>query len=139
MTKPYILCVDDERTILMSLRAQLRHWYKDKYNIEIAESAEEGLELIKELLDEGEQIAVVISDWLMPGMKGDEFLILVHEHYPELTKIMLTGHADPEAVERTNNSLIYRAALTNPGLKRIFTVYFLLNRRKHEQTGHSLC
>ncbi|MCG8537712.1 MAG: response regulator [Pseudomonadales bacterium] len=101
MTKPYILCVDDERTILMSLRAQLRHWYKDKYNIEIAESAEEGLELIKELLDEGEQIAVVISDWLMPGMKGDEFLILVHEHYPELTKIMLTGHADPEAVERT--------------------------------------
>ena len=37
----------------------------------------------------------------MPGMKGDEFLILVHEHYPELTKIMLTGHADPEAVERT--------------------------------------
>ena len=101
MTKPYILCVDDERTILMSLRAQLRHWYKDKYNIEIAESAEEGLELMKELLDEGEQIAVVISDWLMPGMKGDEFLILVHEHYPELTKIMLTGHADPEAVERT--------------------------------------
>ena len=101
MTKPYILCVDDERTILISLRAQLRHWYKDKYNIEIAESAEEGLELIKELLDEGEQIAVVISDWLMPGMKGDEFLILVHEHYPELTKIMLTGHADPEAVERT--------------------------------------
>ena len=101
MTKPYILCVDDERTIPMSLRAQLRHWYKDKYNIEIAESAEEGLELIKELLDEGEQIAVVISDWLMPGMKGDEFLILVHEHYPELTKIMLTGHADPEAVERT--------------------------------------
>ena len=87
----------------MSLRAQLRHWYREKYIIEIAESAEEGLELIEELIEDGKRIRAVISDWLMPGMKGDEFLIRVHQHFPELTKIMLTGHADPEAVERTQN------------------------------------
>ncbi|MAR89539.1 MAG: response regulator [Pseudomonadota bacterium] len=103
MSKPYIVCVDDDRTILMSLRAQLRHWYNDRLNIEIAESAEEGLELITELVEDGEQILAVISDWLMPGMRGDEFLIKVHELHPQLTKIMLTGHADPEAVERTQN------------------------------------
>lgn len=101
LKKAFIVCVDDDRTILMSLRAQLRHWYKDQYNIEIAESAEEGLELIQELLEDGEDIRAVISDWLMPGMRGDEFLIHLHQQHPQLTKIMLTGHVDPEAIQRT--------------------------------------
>ncbi|EDN67713.1 two-component response regulator [Beggiatoa sp. PS] len=42
---------------------------------------------------------MIVSDWLMPGMKGDEFL-RVHEKYPEISKVMLTGQADDDAVER---------------------------------------
>ncbi len=114
MNKAYIICVDDDRTILMSLRAQLRHWYKDKYAIEVAESAPEGLELIKELLEDGEHIKAVISDWMMPGMKGDEFLIKVHQQYPALLKIMLTGHADPEAVQRTEELTQFAGCISKP-------------------------
>jgi CheY-like chemotaxis protein len=36
----------------------------------------------------------------MPGMKGDEFLIQVHQKFPQIIKMMLTGQADDGAVER---------------------------------------
>ncbi len=104
----------------MSLRAQLRHWYNDRYTIEIAESAEEGLELTRELIENGEEIAVIVSDWLMPGMKGDEFLIQVHQQYPNITKIMLTGHADPEAVERTRQLTNLKGCINKPWTQEDF-------------------
>ncbi|MEE2731067.1 MAG: response regulator [Pseudomonadota bacterium] len=120
MNKSYIICVDDDRTILMSLRAQLRHWYRDQYIVEIAESAEEGLELIEELIEDGEHIRAVISDWLMPGMKGDEFLILVHQRFPALTKIMLTGHADPDAIRRTEEEARLSCCINKPWTQEDF-------------------
>jgi len=120
LNKSYIICVDDDRTILMSLRAQLRHWYREQYIIEIAESAEEGLELLQELIEDGEQIRAVISDWLMPGMKGDEFLIRVHQHFPELTKIMLTGHADPDAIRRTEQEAHLTCCINKPWTQEDF-------------------
>ena len=36
----------------------------------------------------------------MPGIKGDEFLIKVHQKFPRIVKIMLTGQADEDAVEK---------------------------------------
>ena len=36
----------------------------------------------------------------MPDMRGDEFLIKVHEKHPNIIKILLTGQADSEAVQR---------------------------------------
>ena len=43
---------------------------------------------------------MVVSDWLMPGIKGDELLIKVHQKYPKIITVMLTGQADVDAVER---------------------------------------
>jgi len=45
-------------------------------------------------------VIVIVSDWLMPGIKGDEFLIRVHQKFPHIIKVMLTGQADEEAVKR---------------------------------------
>lgn len=100
MNKPVILCVDDEKIILESLKAQLRQAFKDAYVYEIAEDADEALELIQELSRLKTEISLVVSDWLMPGMKGDEFLIRVHQQFPKIIKIMLTGQADEIAIER---------------------------------------
>ena len=41
---------------------------------------------------------IIVSDWLMPGMKGDEFLIQVHQKFPHIVKVLLTGQADSEAI-----------------------------------------
>ncbi|XFA74029.1 response regulator [Thermosynechococcaceae cyanobacterium Okahandja] len=100
MPKPVILCVDDERVILESLRTQLRTAFGERYLYETAESAEEALEIIDELQGDSADIIVIVSDWLMPKVRGDEFLIQVHQRFPQVVKVMLTGQADEAAIQR---------------------------------------
>jgi serine phosphatase RsbU (regulator of sigma subunit)/CheY-like chemotaxis protein len=109
MAKPLIICVDDERIVLDSLRAELSSNFGDRYSFEIADNGEEALQLIAEAHAEGLDIPVVISDQLMPGMKGDEFLIAVNKIYPDSKKILLTGQASAEAVgNAVNFARLYR-------------------------------
>src|ERR671932_950234 len=98
MTKQVIICVDDETTVLRSLRVELQEAIGDDYLIETAEGGEEALELIEELLEEAYEIPLIISDHIMPDMKGDELLKRVHLISPKTLKVMLTGQADLEAV-----------------------------------------
>jgi len=100
MAEQVILCVDDEEIVLNSLEMQLKDQLGEKYLYEFAENAEDALEIIEELVAENIQILVIVSDWLMPGLKGDEFLIKVHQKFPNIVKVLLTGQADKEAVER---------------------------------------
>lgn len=99
-----LLCVDDERIVLDSLKDELKKKYGRQHIIELAESAEEGLEILEELHSDGYIPLVIISDWLMPGMKGDEFLIRAHELYPFVIKVMLSGQADEAAVENARQN-----------------------------------
>ncbi len=109
MPKPVILCVDDEAVILDSLKIQLRGAFDDQYTYEVAESVDEAWEILEELQEEKVDILVIVSDWLMPGTKGDEFLIKVHCTFPHVLKIMLTGQADGDAVERAiRDANLYR-------------------------------
>lgn len=114
MTKPYILCVDDDKSILMSLKAQLNHYLDDQFQFEFAECAEEAWEVINDLVANGEKIAVIISDWIMPRIKGDEFLISVHEKYPDIVKLILTGHAEEDAIRRATKEANLAACLNKP-------------------------
>lgn len=114
MSKLAILCVDDEVTILNSLLRQMENAFGDSYLYEIAENAEEGLEVIEEMQDEDIGIIVIVSDWLMPGMKGDEFLIEVHKKFPKVVKILLTGQADEDAIERVKQEANLHRYLRKP-------------------------
>ncbi len=98
MKRKAIICIDDEAIILQSLQEQLEKHFGDDYVYESAESAEEALEIIDDLEDEGTDIAIIVCDWLMPGMKGDKFLLHVDLKYPRVVKILLTGQADQESV-----------------------------------------
>jgi DNA-binding NtrC family response regulator len=95
-----ILCVDDEPIILESLKAELSNVFGDEFMIETAESGEEALEVLDFLADRKINTLVIISDWLMPEMKGDELLAKVHQKFPKMIKIMLSGQADPQAISR---------------------------------------
>ena len=109
MKKPVIICVDDDPTILDSLEIDLLKAFEDKYLIETAESGEEALELLSELLAENYEVPLVISDHIMPNMKGDELLRNVHAISPKSLTIMLTGQADLEAVTNAiNYAKLYR-------------------------------
>jgi len=104
-----ILCVDDDKTILTALRTLLSTITGNNYRIEIAESGLEALEICEEFAAEGNEPKVVISDFIMPGMRGDELLVRLHSLYPNMTKIMLTGQSDIEAIIRViNEANLYR-------------------------------
>ncbi len=109
MPAPVILCVDDEKSILDSLKEQLRVQLDNSYPIELAESGAEALTVIEELFEDEYELGVIISDQIMPGMKGNELLKTVHEISPDTLKILLTGHADADAVgDAVNRAQLYR-------------------------------
>lgn len=114
MSKPVILCVDDERVVLQSLRTQLQEAFGDTYLYEIAEDANEALDVINELNEEELSIILIVSDWLMPGMNGDEFLIRVHQQFPNIITIMLTGQADQVSIERAKEEANLHCCLFKP-------------------------
>ena len=108
-SKKVILCVDDERLVLTSLKAQLKRGLGPDYIIETAESGEDALEIIDEIETDGAELPLVISDQIMPGCKGDDLLIIIHKRLPQSLSIMLTGHANADAIGRAlNYARLYR-------------------------------
>ncbi|XFA72567.1 diguanylate cyclase [Thermosynechococcaceae cyanobacterium Okahandja] len=96
--KPVVICVDDEPAVLESLRIELRRALGEECLIETAEDGEDALALMSELQEEDHEIALVLSDYIMPNIKGDELLARMHQMSPNTLKIMLTGQANLEAV-----------------------------------------
>lgn len=114
MEKGVLLCVDDEIIVLTALKDQLRRAFGSDFHVDVAESAEEALELLDELALDGHTLLVIVSDWLMPGMKGDEFLIKAHERFPSVVKIMLSGQAETAAVDRARREAALHDFLAKP-------------------------
>ena len=69
-----IICIDDEKAILVALEQQLNRVFNGEFIIEPAESAEEALDLIDEFKHNQYEIPLIITDQVMPGMKGNEFI-----------------------------------------------------------------
>ncbi len=94
MEKLNLICVDDQREVLSAVLLDLEpltQWL----NIEDCESAGEALELMDELDAEGEMVALVISDHVMPGKTGVEFLAEISKdrRFSRTRKVLLTGQA----------------------------------------------
>lgn len=107
--KPVIICVDDEQMVLTSLKSQLKRHLGNDYIIETVDSAEEAIEVFNEHLSKNTAVPLVISDQIMPGMKGDEFLKVIHSINNSTLKILLTGQASAEAIgNAVNYASLYR-------------------------------
>lgn len=100
-TEYTVLLVDDDSLILDVLRIQLERFLPANVFIERANSGDEALELMKEIALSGvNPVQIIISDYFMPGLTGTEFLLRAHVINPQSKKILLTGQADEETVER---------------------------------------
>ncbi len=93
-----ILIVDDEFIILESLKIQLSRILASNFELQMASSGEEALGLIDELHQEGEDLALVISDFNIDSYKGTDILRHAITHYPSVKKIILTGQADTKSI-----------------------------------------
>ncbi|PIE34813.1 hypothetical protein CSA56_06665 [candidate division KSB3 bacterium] len=118
----YILCVDDEQAILNQLSNQLEEAFGDVCSFEYAESAEEAFEILSNIERQGDIVLLVISDQVMPGMKGDEFLEVVNRRFPQAHKILLTGYAGLESAMRAINYAGLDRYLEKPWDKEEFLV-----------------
>ena len=109
MSKQIILCIDDEAIVLDALKEQLYNVFNEDIEIEVAESGNEALEIVEELISDNYKVPVVIADFIMPNMKGDELLAEIHNQMPETRTIMLTGQASIEGVGNAiNRANLYR-------------------------------
>lgn len=109
-----IICVDDDELILISLKQELMAYYNGQFQYETALNAEEALLLIDELVAEKIHINLIIMDWLMPGMNGDEFLMKVNEQYPEIRALIVTGYEDILAVSKARHKINLSGVITKP-------------------------
>jgi CheY-like chemotaxis protein len=114
LTDAAILLVDDEKTVLRALKEQLRGVFGSRFTYETAEQVAEAWEVIDELVEDDVSIVVIVSDWLMPGVRGDEFLLAVQQRFPDTVRIMLTGQADDDAIARVRESGGARRVLAKP-------------------------
>jgi two-component system, sensor histidine kinase and response regulator len=109
MGKPVILCVDDEPLVLASLKVELVRALGGSCIIETAEQASEAIAVFEELMDNNQEIALVLADHIMPGIRGDELLRRLHERSPQTLTIMISGQADLETVARSiREARLYR-------------------------------
>ena len=97
-----ILCVDDDMDVLKSLKRLL---YLTGYETVTALSAKEALGIFSE----DASISLVFSDYKMPQENGVALLKVVHQNWPEIGRVLLTGHADNSEVrEAVANKVIQR-------------------------------
>ncbi|MGV3624905.1 MAG: response regulator [Archangium sp.] len=131
-TAPSILVVDDEENVFKSLSRCLR---REGYQLTHAATPEEALRLLAQ-----HDFHIVLSDHLMPGMTGLQFLTLVRSRFPNAVRIMLTGHADLQtAIDAINRGHIYRF-LSKPwdDLELKAALYFALEYRKESLENRRL-
>lgn len=93
MEKGFIICVDDEESVVATLKEQLLKYFGKTHEIEVATSGEEAWDIIQDILNDGGSIDVIITDQVMPGLKGDELLEKINAICPDTIKILLTGQA----------------------------------------------
>jgi len=99
-----LLLVDDEPGIVKALARVFR---QENYEVVIAGNGNEGLARLAE-----GPFQLVISDFMMPGMDGANFLREVKQRSPDTIRIMLTGHANTDAVMGAiNDGAVYKFIL----------------------------
>lgn len=89
-----LLFVDDESRVLQGLQRQLRSM-RNEWDMHFAENGRKALDFMG-----GQPVDVIVSDMVMPGMDGAELLTEVSRRHPNTVRIVLSGHAEREAVLR---------------------------------------
>ena len=114
MEKKAILLIDDDKTVLDSLRMQVEAGLGKQYFCETVQVVDEAWEVIEELMEEGPGIRIIISDWMMGPDRGDEFLVAVHGKHPSIDLVMLSGYADESSIERAEKLANLKAFIRKP-------------------------
>jgi thioredoxin reductase (NADPH) len=112
--RPAIVAVDDEPTVLAAVSRDLRRGFGERFRILRATSGPEGLDLLRQLLARGDQVAMLIADQRMPAMPGTAFLVEARKLVPDAKRVLLTAYADTEAAIAAINEVALDYYLLKP-------------------------
>jgi thioredoxin reductase (NADPH) len=112
--RPAIVAVDDEPTVLAAVSRDLRRGFGERFRILRATSGPEGLDLLRQLLTRGDQVAMLIADQRMPSMSGTQYLAEARKLMPDAKRVLLTAYADTEAAIAAINEVALDYYLLKP-------------------------
>jgi len=92
-----IVTVDDDPGVSRAVARDLRRRYGEQHRIVRAESGDAALDALREMRLRGDEVAVIVADYRMPGMNGIEFLERAMDLYPTARRVLLTAYADTGA------------------------------------------
>ena len=125
MTKPILLAVDDDPDVLNAVARDLRARYGKDFRVLRADSGVAALELLRELKERGDPVALLLSDQRMPGMDGVTFLSKAAKEFPKAKRVVITAYADTEAaISAINQSQVhyYLVKPWDPPEEKLFPV-----------------
>jgi CheY-like chemotaxis protein len=105
---PVVLCIDDFKPGLLTRKAFLEQF---GFKVLVASSGAEGLEIMKI-----QQISVVVLDYRMPEMNGEELAAKIRQMSVTIPLLLLSGFVSdiPEALKKMVN--IYLTKGDPPGM-----------------------
>jgi len=95
--RPVLLTVDDDPSVSRAVARDLRRHYGSGYRIVRADNGSEALDLIRDLILRGDQVAAILADYRMPRMNGIDFLEKAMDLVPDARRALLTAYADTDA------------------------------------------
>jgi thioredoxin reductase (NADPH) len=95
--RPVLVTVDDDPSVSRAIARDLRRRYGERNRIVRAESGEQALDALRQMKLRGDQVAVILADYRMPGLNGIEFLERAMDIYPFARRVLLTAYADTNA------------------------------------------
>ena len=105
MERYNILVVDDQKDLVDILESLLN----EEYNVFSAMNGEDALAIMEE-----NDIALVISDYRMPGMSGSKLLMEVKDRYPDAIRIILSAYVDQALLMDAVNEVYAHCVLSKP-------------------------
>jgi CheY-like chemotaxis protein len=90
-----ILVVDDEPAVCDAIKMMLKF---DGHAVQTADGSKEALSLLEQ-----DKFDLIIMDYSMPGMKGDELAAVIKQRLPHQPIIMITAYA--EMLKSSSNPL----------------------------------
>ncbi len=94
-----VVCVDDNPEVLQALRRQLRLGLEVSARVEVANDPVQALARLEALAPRPDEAVLILSDWLMPGMRGEELVRAIEARWGGLPTVVLSGHITAESTK----------------------------------------
>ncbi|SMG17313.1 two-component system, response regulator PhcR [Paraburkholderia susongensis] len=89
--RPTVVYVDDEELA----RKYFARAAGSGYEVLLADGADEAMSILRR---EGARVAILVTDFRMPGPHGGDLLRRVSQEYPHIVRILVTAYVDKDAL-----------------------------------------